>query len=216
MTPKTLNPNELACQEAIALLDRPKPRYRLQVCEDLGQLQQLWKIDREAYKDCSLSFDRFREWWTRYEFGSRILLEGDCILAALGIYPISPEQYHAFSDGQIPENKLVPVPFEECEANPQSCWYASGIVTAEQVRGWGSPLKLLLQAGIGCWADSRHIAFPLKLMAIAEYEAGARLLNFLGFEQTRDGGSMPDGCDLYETRFNSESDLRSQLRKRGL
>ncbi|RMH41272.1 MAG: hypothetical protein D6694_09155 [Gammaproteobacteria bacterium] len=53
------------------------------------------------------------------------------------------------------------------------------------------------------------LAFPLKLMAIAEYEAGARLLDFLGFEQTCDGGSMPDDCDLYETRFKSRSDLRS-------
>jgi hypothetical protein len=211
-----MNPNELACQGAIALLDRPKLRYRVQVCQDLEQLRQLWEIDKEAYKDCSLSFEDFESWWNRYEFGSRILLEGDRIVAALGIYPISPEQHHAFVTGQIAESELKPVWFEECERNPQTCWYASGIVTAEEVRGWGSPLKLLLQTGPSYWVDSRHLAYPLNLVAIAEYEVGARLLNFLGFEKTSDGASMPDGCDLYQTHFSSEAELRSRLRQRGL
>ncbi len=209
-----LNPNKLACEEAILLLERNK-RYRMQACQDLKQLRLLWEIDSQAYQDCSLSFERFCLWWERYEFGSRILVDEDnCILASIGIYPISSTQYRSFVNGQIPESDLLPVPLHKCQSRPQSYWYASGIVIAEEIRGWGGPLRTLLRMGLSHWFGSRHIAYPVHLAAIAEYEVGAKLLDFLGFQKTADKESMPNHCDLYQVCFSSEMQLRTEINSR--
>jgi hypothetical protein len=210
------SPYHQACEATIDLLNQPKPKLYIQPVASVEQLQQLWAIDKDAYLDCSLSFEAFKEWWERYEFGSRILLDRDRILASIGIYPLYAEQAAAFISGMIPESDLRPVTMAECEQNRQHNWYASGIVVAEHLRGWNSPLKTLLQLGLTYWLSSGHIAYPLNIWAIAEYEIGARLLNCLGFVKVRDGSTMPDGCDLYNAQFDSEKQIRSMLRAKGL
>lgn len=209
-----ISPNVAACQEAIELLSHPQPRYQIQRVESLERLRELWEIDKEAYKDCSLEFEPFVEWWNRYECGSRNLLENDRIVASIGLYPLYAEQYQAFVNGWIKESALKPVTLTECEEEPVSTWYSSGIVVAEHARGWGSPLPILLNRGIRSWLDSGHLRYPLDLIAIAEYDEGARLLELFGFEKIRDKAEMPDGCDLYQVRFANRNAAIAQLRQR--
>lgn len=210
-------PNTIACERFLELLTARKPQLYFQHVADLDQLRQLWQIDQAAYLDCSLSFERFQEWWERYEFGSRVLLDGDQILASIGIYPLYDEQAAAFSAGTIPESDLKPVLCDECEAEPRHNWYASGIVVAESLRGSSnSPLKTLLQLGLNNWLRSGHVAYPLHLWSIAEYEVGARLLDFFGFVKVRDGSSLPDSCDLYHRVFETRDQAHDFLKRKGL
>lgn len=209
-----VSPHIAACEEALSLLSKPHPRYTIQAVESVERLRQLWEIDKSAYLDCSLPFEPFLEWWQRYEFGSRILLESDRIVASLGIYPLSGEQYNAFHAGSIREALLKPVPFQACEIESCQHWYASGIVVAESDRGWGSPLLTLLSSGLRCWLDSGHLSYPLSIMAIAEYDAGARLLELFSFSKAKDKSEMPDGCDLYELKIANRKQALLLLKQR--
>lgn len=209
----SFSPNVLACEEAIALISNP-PQLSIQVVADLEQLKELWQIDKAAYQDCSLEFDEFAAWWRCYELGSRILLANGQIVASIGIYPLSEKQAIAFEQGEICEGDLLPLSIEECEICPTPYWYASGIVVADHLRGWGSPLAKLLRSGIGGWLGSGHIAYPLNLMAIAEYPIGARLLEFFQFKKVKDGSQLPDCCDLYKVQFDSPRQASSLVRQR--
>lgn len=211
------SPSILACEELLNSLSAPKPQFHFQAIASLEQLYQLWEIDRDAYQEQSLSFERFQEWWERYELGSRVLLEGDRILASLGLYPVSCHHFDKFTAGLIPERDLLPLPLEQCEESPASCWYASGIVVSPSARGWGKPhVNRLMSYAFHQWVDSGHISYPLQVAAIAEYEQGAKLLQALGFQKLQDGYGLPDGCDLYWISFASEEEVRSLLRSRGL
>ena len=209
------NLHRLACQEAIEILSNPEPRYRMQHVENLERLRQLWAIDSSAYLDCSLGLDEFEKWWRNYEFGSRLLLDdGDRICASIGLYPLSESDFNAFVAGQIRESSLVPRSVQSCEDEPAQYWYASGIIVAEDARGWGSPLLPLLSRGLKCWMDSGHLKFPLQLAAIAEFPVGARLLEFFDFKKAKDRSEMPDGCDLYQIEFPSRKELATLLKTR--
>lgn len=207
-------PNTLACEAVIDLLSSSHKAFRLQPVENLEELEQLWKIDKDAYGDCSLTLEEFSQWWQRYEFGSRCLwLESD-LQASIGIYPLYQDQATSFMKGVIRESELTPATVAECEFEPKNYWYASGIVVRSDLRGWGSPLKTLLQAGLSSWLDSGHLAYPLTLLSIAEYEIGRKLLQFFGFEKVQDGSNLPDGCDLYAAHFDSRREISSFIKQK--
>jgi hypothetical protein len=105
----------------------------MQPVESLQRLEELFVIDQDAYQECSLSFERFKQWWELYPFGSRVLLANDQIQASIGIYPIAAEMAISFQNGEIHESVLQPVSVQECQESPQSFWYASGIVAVEPV-----------------------------------------------------------------------------------
>jgi hypothetical protein len=74
----------------------------------------------------------------------------------------------------------------------------------------------LLRQGLRYWLESGHIAFPLTIFSIAEYEIGARILGLMGFSRVKSGESMPDGCDLYRMEIASKADAIALLKQRGL
>lgn len=206
-----VSPHIAACQEAIDLFRRQT--IHLQPVESLDQLQELFAIDAEAYQECSLEFEVFRQWWERYPLGSRVLLADGQIAASIGIYPLYSEQFAAFQHGKIPEQHLRPVTLAECEFKPARTWYASGIVVATQLRGWGSPLGRLMRGGLSEWLNSGHIAYPLEILAIAEYDEGRKLLELLGFCKVRVGAELPDGCDLYKVQFENYEQALSLVQR---
>lgn len=209
-----ISPHIAACEEAIALFSRPHSKSELRSIANLEELEQLWQIDKEAYGDVSLEFSEFSQWWQRYELGSRCLWIDGKIQASIGVYPLYQQQAIAFAEGIIPEADLIPVTVPECEASPQQYWYASGIVVRPDLRGWAGPLRSLLQLGLGCWLDSGHVAFPLTITALAEYDVGERLLTMFGFSKARDKSEMPDGCDLYSLKLDSLSHARTVFRQK--
>lgn len=211
------SPHVSACEQLAEMLSPQRSDLRIQSLTTLEQLQQLWKIDKQAYADCSLEFEEFLQWWTHYPLGSQCLMSDSEIVASIGIYPLMPEQWKAFCSGSLPEFELVPVSLDACEEMPQHYWYASGIVVIEELRGWGtSPLKTLLQYALSSWISSSHVAYPLHICAVAEYAIGAKILDYFGFVKQCDASEMPNGCDLYSISLDSQRQALHLLKFKGL
>jgi GNAT superfamily N-acetyltransferase len=170
------------------------------------ELIELWEIDKQAYGDCSLAYEPFLKWWTRYPYGSRNLVFGGAIVASIGIYPLYQEQAEAFALGLIKESDLLPALLSDCETVGACHWYCSGIVIAEEFQNKGL-LKTLLSLGIEAWEATGHIKFPMTLYGLAEYEIGEKLLRRFGFSKVKEGSKMPDGCDLYKAQITSHEHL---------
>ena len=180
---------------------------------DLTRLKELHEIDEASYLDASLSFDEFKFWWERYPLGSRALLDAsDMIEGSIGMYPIAEQAFSDFHAGLIRESELVPLLLDECEMFGCSTWYASGIVLRDDARGNGPSLRRLLQFGLSEWIDSGHVSYPCRIIAIAEFAIGAKLLEFFEFQKTVSGSSLPDGFDLYELRLDNHCHAVSLLR----
>lgn len=220
MATRTLDkPSVVAYQELATLIgpnDRLKPAQSL---KKIDHLRRLWSIDADAYQECSISFECFRRWWQRYPLGNTVIMtETDEIVASIGIWAIAPEQFSAFTTGQIREQQLLPVPLSHCQKQPQTNWYVSGVVLAEAYRGRikRNPLLQLLSAALGDWIGSDHVAFPLQVVALGEYEEGDNLLQRFGFSKVADREQMPDGCHLYSLEIQSEEHAESILKSRNL
>jgi hypothetical protein len=212
---QSVSPLIFACEELSELVCSPRRHITVQPVESLAQLRQLWEIDKEAYGDCSISFERFQDWWERYPWGSRILLQDGIIQASIGLYPLSERQAIEFANGTIREEVLRPVTQAECAPNPQRYWYASGIVVVPHRRGESSPLRSLLKSSLPQWMESGHIAYPSEIFSLAEYEVGRRILTYLDFEKAKDGSELPDQCDLYRLKLKSkQQSLNLGQRKR--
>jgi hypothetical protein len=211
-----VSPNITACEQLLDILVPATSRPYIQSPQTIEQLRQLWEIDKRAYGDCSLDFEKFADWWRLYPYGVRCLMAEEQIMAAVGVYPLSKEQWTAFSEGQISEALLLPVSLEECEATPQKHWYASGVVVIEALRGKSnSPLRTLIQFALSSWISSTHVAYPLNLIAITEYPIGAKILKYLDFVKAADGSKLPDGCDLYKSVFASQRQALEFLKRKG-
>lgn len=209
-----ISPCEAACEELLLYeLDR-KPVVSGYLDSEAA-VSEMWEIDKQAYQDCSLGLESFLAWWRRYEFGSRVLrLDGE-IVAGIGIYPLYPEQAEKFANGEIPESKLLPVTQKRCDRVPVKDWYVSGVVIKPEHQNRGL-LRTLLRLGLGAWDATGHVSYPARMLGLAEYTIGQKLLAKFGFTKHRDGQDMPDGCDLYLNHLESSSQWLSLLKSRGL
>jgi hypothetical protein len=206
-------PHISACEELIRFMSPVGAIYATTI-ETEAELLELWEIDKEAYGDCSLEFQPFLDWWSRYPYGSRNLVFEGQIIASIGIYPLYKEQAEAFATGKIRESELMPVTLKDCEEFGADHWYCSGIVIAEPFQNKGV-LKTLLQLGIGAWETTGHIDYPLTLHGLAEYPIGEKLLSKFGFSKQKVGAEMPDGCDLYGVQIASSEHLEAMREARG-
>jgi hypothetical protein len=199
-------------------LTQPCSKLKSQYIESADQLRELWMIDADAYGDCSISFECFLNWWERYPYGNSVIFCDGTVIASIGLWPISAQQATAFIEGEIPEAQLVPLTLQDCQKEPQHNWYASGIVLKNPLRGnlKNNPIKMLLERGVGEWFDSGHIAYPMRLLALAEYTEGENLLTRFNFMQIRTRNHMPDKCDLYSLQINTEEEAAHILKARNL
>ena len=203
------------------LFEPPRP------IRTIAELRKLWELDTEAYQECAIPFEVFRRWWQRYPHGNTVIFEGDRIIASIGKWALTPEQYEQLSSGAIAESDLQPMPLSRFEKHctngasriqRHTHWYLSGIVLAEEYRGRvrNNPIVPLLEYAIPSWVESNRVAFPLQVAALGEYVEGINLLEGFGFEQRRDRSEMPDGCGLYELTIDSEERAQSLLKARNL
>lgn len=208
----------LQAYEELSTLLAPLPRLKVRPIENLEELKQLHAIDADAYQECSITFECFQGWWERHQQGNTVVFSGDDIVASIGLWAISEEQSAAFIEGGIRESDFMPVSFEQCESVPQQNWYASGIVLKKHLRRnlKNNPIKMLLERAIGEWFDSGRAAYPLRVIALAEYVEGENLLTRFNFMKIRDKANLPDGCDIYCLQLNSEEDVESLLKSRRL
>lgn len=217
MLPVTIeNPLVAACEE-LQLLISPTSKLEVRPIANLEELRRLHTIDADAYQECSITFDCFANWWQRYPDGNTVVFSGDEIVASIGLWAIYEEQFRALSGGEICEMDIAPITLAECEQEPQRYWYASGIVLKKELRGKvkSNPIKLMIDAAISNWTESNRVAYPLKVLALGEYQQGINMLLNFGFQKIRDGVDLPDKCDLYCLEANEE-EIERILKSRNL
>lgn len=174
-------------------------------------LKQLWQIDGEEYQDSNVPFSSFLRWWKRYDLGLRIVTnESACIVGGVGIWPISEPQTRALIAGTLPESSLLPVRCETLDVIPSQWWYISGIFTRHG-EGLNTPLRRLLKTGVGSWANSHHIRYPLYCYALGYSKQGVALLERFKFECIKTSAEAADGLPLYVREFKTLAELRSSL-----
>ncbi len=161
-------------------------------------------IDAESYEDCSISFEAFASWWISYPLGNTVVWRQHQIVASLGLWPLSAEQYTAFTTGIIREETLRPLSLEQCAAEPSGYWYLSGIIVIPALRRQPtSPLQTLIAATLKLWSKSGHVASSIRCCALGHADQGRRLLGKLGFAQISNGTALPDEYPLYEGTYAS-------------
>lgn len=213
-----VTPPSITAYRELTELTQPCAKMRVQHVESVEQLRELWAIDADAYGDCSITFECFQGWWERYPQGNTVVVSDSKIIASIGLWALTTEQADAFIEGEIAESALLPVTLNECQMVPQRNWYASGIVLKKPLRGnlKTNPIRLLLGSGVGDWVDSGHVAYPMRVLALAEYTEGENLLTRFNFMKIRSGSHLPDKCDLYSLQLHSQEETEQILRSRNL
>ena len=196
---KLPSPSDVACFELVNAAN--PPQIKSGCITSIAQLEDLWRIDKEAYGEHSLEFEPFLEWWNAYPYGSRCLFLGGNIVASIGIYPLSQEQFNGFVNGEIAEGDLVP-----CLLNKSDHWYFSGMVILPEYQNRGLARRLL-RMGVGGWIRSGHLEYPAQVCGLAQTEAGRKALELMDFKRSKTGSKMPDGLSMYRAIFRGEESL---------
>lgn len=185
-------------------------RYCLDLIETEEQLVQLHKLDAAAYGATALDFERFRQWWLAYDLGLRVVLQGDRIVGAIGVWALSEESIRLFIAGRLKESELVPLTHEQLDQEGSKFWYVSGILVEPELRlKLNSPLKLLLDAGIGGIFTTGKVGYPAHVYALGYTPEGKGLLSHLNFEAIQPALEMADQCPLYWKQLTCKADLWS-------
>ena len=72
------NPNETALTSALRVTKRREtPPFSVGTVRSVAELEDLWRIDRDAYGEANLPFDVFMDWWKRYQPGLVALRDDD-------------------------------------------------------------------------------------------------------------------------------------------
>ena len=207
----------------LELLELDLVDYSIQNVSTLAQLKDLWQLDMQAYQDCTIPFKTFKQWWSRYPLGSKVYLENNAILAAIGLYPIESTMAVAFMHGEISETDLVPVRLKDCVRTPQQYWYASGILLNNTLldadphrRLRSHPVKPLLKTALQLWLGSGHVAYPATLFALGLSLEGTNMLRRFGFTESRSAADLPDHCSLYTLTLTSRQQVLNVLEGRAL
>lgn len=187
--------------------------YALDLVDSKERLQQLHALDSAAYEQAAISFETFEQWWKTYDLGLRIALgEDDRIVGAIGAWGLNAESARLLIAGGLRERDLQPLTHEQLSENKSAYWYVSGVLIDRALRNrTGSPLRLLLSAGVGSILRSGKVRYPANVYALGYSPEGIALLEKLGFEKIRAADEMIDECPLYWKLFKG-----SELRGRSL
>lgn len=188
--------------------------HTLDLVDSDARLRELWQIDKAAYQNACISLDAFRDWWSRYDLGLRVVVNHQSqIVGAVGIWALSEQRIRMLISGQITEGELKPEVYDELHQNPSQFWYISGIVAEPGLqKTLGTPLRRLLHSGVRAWAASPHLKFPVHCYALGYSLDGIALLDKLKFEVIKQPDELPDGLPLYWRSFDSRTALREALR----
>lgn len=83
------NPALIAFREAIRHFGDDSTHQHLRVGQvrSLGELEDLWTVDNEAYGDKSIAYDKFKDWWLSFPIGLHALFFRSRVMGAIGIWP---------------------------------------------------------------------------------------------------------------------------------
>lgn len=198
-----------------SLLDQINPstnyRYHVSGIKTLSQLQELWRIDAEAYGEANLDYSRYESLWLANKKGLFALYLGGQVIGGFGIWPVPEVWMRAFQSGRVREADLPTTTDEFTGKAPTQHWYISGIVLALKYRGSYAASTLLWESTL-TWVVQSSLIYPVNLAAIAISDDGEKLLARYGFALLAPASQMIDGYSLY-TRSLGRDDTITLLKK---
>lgn len=184
-------------------------RYAIDLVDSEERLQDLYRLDCQEYGESNVDYPTFQDWWAKYDLGIRVAMLENEIAGAIGVWALDRDSIRRFIAGQIRESELQPLPHETLEAIGSEFWYISGLVIQPQFRGQlNSPLRLLLNGGVGQILNGGKIKYPAHVYALGSSPYGIALLSKLGFEQIKTADEMPDRAGLWWKQLTDRSEGR--------
>ena len=190
--------------------------YYVREIQTTEELEELWKIDKDAYGTASLTLPEFYEWWSSYEQGVKALFYKQEIVGAIGLFPIHFSVAQKIKDGTIREKELIPMDNEQLKECGTRFWYAGGIVLKENYRKSKkyNPIIFMLNVGLNLWMESKHIEFPIEIYSMALSQEGKRMLERFSFIKVREKFSDYDPYPCYVLKAKTKYDLNKILKNR--
>lgn len=198
--------------------NREHTNYYVRHIQTNEELEKLWLLDKEAYKDVALTTSEFYKWWSTFEYGLKAIFRDEEIVGAIGIWPLSEKVACKFKSGDIKETYLLPEKLSTVKKNPSKYWYASGIVLKSELRKPSkiNPIALLLKIGLNIWIESAYVTYPLEILSLAITDDGKKMLERFSFTKINERLSDVDPYPFYILRAQSKYDLIRLLNKRGI
>ena len=211
------NPALAAIREAIRHFCEGNDHQHLRVghIRSPAELEDLWAIDKEAYGEASISYEKFKDWWSSFPRGLHALFFRTRVMGAIGIWPLSARSAELLTTARIKESQLTGRSMRTFINAPAHFWYISGIVLRPELIG-GRAIKILLSHGIGSWLASAHIQFPCELLALAYSDQGQALLEGFNCFKLQNAKAMPDNVPLFGLQVSDTEHFVSSLKSRGL
>ena len=77
--------------------------FRLGSISAPDELAELWAIDKTAYGEASITYEKFRDWWLAYPPGLMVLNWNQGIGGAIGLWPLSDRSAARLTNAQMKE-----------------------------------------------------------------------------------------------------------------
>ena len=211
------NPALIATRAAIRQFceDGTHEHLRVGHIRSSAELEDLWAIDKEAYGEASITYERFKDWWQSFPSGLHALFFRTRVMGAIGIWPLSTRCAGLLTTARLKESQLTGRTMHTFVNAPAHFWYISGIVLRPELIG-GRAIKILLSHGIGSWLASAQIRFPCELLALAYSDQGQALLEGFNFFKLQNANAMPDNAALFALQVSDRGHLLSSLKAKGL
>jgi hypothetical protein len=193
--------------------DATAPEFRLGAICSLEELEELWAIDREAYGEASITYDKFKDWWLSFPSGLLVLHWRQRIGGAIGLWPLSNHFAKRLRKGETQESTLTGRMMRKFRQASARYWYISGIVLRPELSGTVA-IRVLLGQGISHWLNTAKIKFPCQILALSAFPEGEALLKRFGFRYFQKPHAMPDGLALFALDSASRNDLQLLAQRR--
>ena len=180
-----------------------------------GELHDLWAIDSEAYREASITYEKFEDWWRNYPSGLRAIFFRTRVMGAIGIWPLSSSCAGLLKAARLKESEITGRQMRVFRHAQARYWYVSGIVLRLELIG-GRAIRILLSRSVGSWLSSGNIEFPSELLALAYSKKGETLLEGFNFFKIQNATMMPDRVPLFGLQLADKQQLVSFLKDRGL
>jgi hypothetical protein len=112
-----------------------------------AELHDLWAIDKAAYKEASITYERFHQWWSSFPLGLRALFFRNRVMGAIGVWPLSDRYARLMKAAQLKKSQLIGRMMRRHLEQPPRFWYVSGLVLTPQLIG-SRAIPVLLSQGI--------------------------------------------------------------------
>lgn len=177
-------------------------------------LKELWEMDVEAYGECAFTFEEYKKWWETYKEGLTALYINNRIVAAYGIWPISRSTMEHLKNGEIKESAIKPLNLWEGKVDAAQHWYIAGIVSRKAYAK--RILATLINVGFVQWLSTKHVQYPVEILAIAMSPNGRNIMERFGFKKIRELYNSETPYPLYSLRATTKGELEKILEKRNL